>query len=55
MPNDWILDVLEDLRSFARQNGLSAIEAEMERAIAVARDELDEAPRPTVLPFRRGR
>jgi hypothetical protein len=55
MPNDWILDVLEDLRVFARQNGLPATEAEMERAIAVAREELDSTARPAVLPFHRGR
>ncbi|WP_212525016.1 hypothetical protein [Actibacterium sp. MT2.3-13A] len=54
MPDDWILDVLEDLRAFARLNGLSAIEAEMERAITVARTELGTAPRPALLPLRRG-
>jgi predicted transcriptional regulator len=55
MPNDWILDVLEDLRVFARQNGLSATEAEMERAIAVAREELEGGARAAALPFHRGR
>lgn len=54
MPNDWILDVLEDLRVFARQNGLPATEAEMERAIAVAREELEGGARPAALPFHRG-
>jgi len=53
MPNDWILDVLEDLRAFARQNGLPLTEAEMERALAVAREELQGSARPAVLPFHR--
>ena len=55
MPNDWILDVLEDLRAFAGKNGLPATEAEMERALAVAREELEGAARPALLPFHRGR
>lgn len=40
MPNDWILEVLEDLRVFAQQNDLPAIETEIARVIPVARTEL---------------
>lgn len=31
MSNDWILDVLADLHSFAEQNGLPALAAEIVR------------------------
>jgi sRNA-binding carbon storage regulator CsrA len=34
--------VLKDLRNYAEKNGLSAIAAEAERALAVARKELAE-------------
>ena len=45
MPNDWIIDVLEDLRGFARGNALPELEAELARVIPVARAELETAPR----------
>ncbi len=34
--NDWILDVLDDLRSFARQNGMPALAQELDQAVDVA-------------------
>lgn len=40
MPNDWIIEVLEDLREFAQSNNLPALEIEIERMIPVARAEL---------------
>lgn len=40
MPDDWILDVLADLRSFALRNGLPALAAQMEAASNVARSEI---------------
>ena len=40
MANDWILDVLTDLRSFAFKNGLRATELQMVKAISIVADEL---------------
>ena len=40
MQHDWILDVLEDLRSYAEKNGLSATAAKAEEAMRVARAEM---------------
>lgn len=40
MNHDWILDVLEDLRSYARQNGLPLVEEAAAEALGVARAEL---------------
>ncbi len=36
MPNDWIIDVLADLRSYAEMNGLAATAASLEDATLVA-------------------
>lgn len=40
MTNDWILDVLADLHSFADQNGLPLLAAEIARTRDVAAAEL---------------
>jgi hypothetical protein len=40
MANDWILDVLADLKQFAARNDLSALAEQLERATAVASFEL---------------
>ncbi len=40
MANDWILDVLTDLRSFACKNGLTATEMQMVKAIGIVAEEL---------------
>lgn len=40
MSNDWILDVLADLHSFAEQNGLPALAAEIVRTRDVAAVEI---------------
>ena len=40
MANDWILDVLADLRRFACQNDLGALARELDRASRVAAGEL---------------
>lgn len=40
MVNDWILDVLADLRNFAGTNGFSALERQLELARSVAQSEL---------------
>ncbi|SEN73401.1 hypothetical protein SAMN04488103_10778 [Gemmobacter aquatilis] len=40
MRQDWIFDVLSDLRSFALTNGLPALAAQVETAMRVAEVEL---------------
>ena len=40
MTNDWILDVIADLQAFARKNGLSALERQLDVAAQVAVQEL---------------
>ena len=40
MTNNWMLDVLADLRQFADQNDMPGLSAELTRASAVARDEI---------------
>ncbi len=40
MHNDWIFDVLTDLRLFAQQNDLSALAAQVEMTLRVAQAEL---------------
>ncbi|PRX37514.1 hypothetical protein SAMN05216257_101537 [Meinhardsimonia xiamenensis] len=36
MGHDWILDVLADLKTYARQNGLSALASQLDETILVA-------------------
>lgn len=40
MGHEWIFDVLEDLRSYAAKNGLTALVAKTEEALAVAEAEI---------------
>ncbi|GAA4217964.1 hypothetical protein J4E08_14865 [Sagittula sp. NFXS13] len=40
MGNDWILDVLTDLKTFARANGMPALAAQLDDASFVAQAEL---------------
>jgi hypothetical protein len=40
MADDWIFDVLRDLRSFAQINDLPAFAAQLERAARVAEAEI---------------
>jgi len=40
MQNEWILDVLVDLKSFAQQNGLKQLEMQLDIARSTAKDEL---------------
>lgn len=44
MGHDWILDVLADLRDYAKRNGLVRTAAVAEDALGIARDELDLGP-----------
>lgn len=40
MPNEWILDVLTDLRLFAEQNGLSSLADQLDDTVLVAATEI---------------
>ncbi|EEW26115.1 hypothetical protein [Rhodobacter ferrooxidans] len=40
MRNEWIFDVLSDLRSFAQKNNLPALAAQVDMALNVARAEI---------------
>ena len=40
MQNDWILDVLADLKTFARQNGLSSLASQLDDTQVVAAVEI---------------
>ena len=40
MANDWILDVLADLRTFAERNGLGATERHLDQVMVTVSDEL---------------
>jgi hypothetical protein len=43
MNNDWILDVLADLKAFASRNGLSALADQLEDAAMIAAAEIASA------------
>jgi hypothetical protein len=43
MRHDWIFDVLTDLRSYAEQNDLQALAAQVEMALAIAHAEIGAA------------
>ena len=47
MPHDWIFEVLHDLRTYAQQNGLTALAAKTGEALDVARAELACAKPPS--------
>lgn len=40
MAHDWILDVLADLKAYAKKNGLPALVTELEEAALVAATEI---------------
>ena len=40
MANDWMLDVLADLKSFAECNGLGATEKQLDQAMITVADEI---------------
>ena len=40
MTNDWVLDVLADLKAFARSNGLSVLADQLDDAILIAAAEI---------------
>ena len=40
MRHDWVFDILKDLRAYAERNGLPALAARVEAALAVAEVEI---------------
>ncbi len=40
MANDWMLDVLADLKAFAESNGLGATERQLDQAMITVSNEL---------------
>lgn len=48
MPNEWIMDVLDDLQDFSNANALPDLSAALDRARAVARKELSAHETPGV-------
>jgi len=40
MANDWILDVLTDLKAYARKNGLSALADQLDESTLIAATEI---------------
>jgi hypothetical protein len=41
MANDWMLDVLADLKAFAESNGLGATERQLDQTMVTVRDEIE--------------
>ena len=46
MKSDWIIGVLDDLRSFALANGLPRLAGRLEEAAAVAEEEVHQGAPP---------
>ncbi|PVA07188.1 hypothetical protein DC363_04870 [Thalassorhabdomicrobium marinisediminis] len=44
MGQKWIIDVIDDLRVFAEQNGLPRLAAQLDSAATIAQAELAEMP-----------
>lgn len=40
MGNDWIIDVLADLKTYARNNGLTALAAQLDDTVLIAAAEM---------------
>jgi len=65
MADEWIMEVLHDLRTFARKNGMPDLASELDQTMAVAARELGpgvfraegsgaEDPAPRTLGLKRG-
>jgi len=56
MRHDWIIDVLADLQSYARQNDMPELAAKVDDVLTVARDAIETAKlaatQPLTLPRR---
>ena len=44
MPHDWIIEVLDDLRAYAKENRLDALAREIEETRLVAQTEIASKP-----------
>ncbi len=44
MRHEWVFDVLRDLKAYAQSNGLPALAAKAEEALAIARAEIVALP-----------
>jgi predicted transcriptional regulator len=53
MQYQWILDVLDDLRSFAERNGLDDLSRQIDLTMAVAASDIAKASGGTALAFSR--
>ena len=40
MAHEWILEVLQDLRSYSQKNGLPALMAQLDEALRIAKSEV---------------
>lgn len=43
MAHDWILEVLEDMKSYADRHGMAALSAKVDETLAIARAEIAAA------------
>ncbi len=43
MAHEWILEVLQDMRSYSQKNGLPALTAQLDEALRVATQEIGPA------------
>ncbi len=41
MAHEWILEVLQDMRSYSQKNGLPALMAQLDEALRVAQSEIN--------------
>lgn len=44
MTEDWIIEILNDLRTFAQMNGLDDLATQLEQTLVVASQELSARP-----------
>ena len=49
MTNEWVIDVISDLRSFAEQNGLPRLAAQLQETALLAALEVSSRPGGTVI------
>ncbi|MFN3643919.1 MAG: hypothetical protein ACK4TB_13480 [Gemmobacter sp.] len=47
MPHDWIIDVLTDMRAYAKLNGMEALAEQIDRTLEIARAEIAARMRET--------
>lgn len=50
MSDDWIIEVLSDLRAFARENGMGDLVRQLDTTLTVARSEVARRTRDAAAP-----